>query len=106
MTALSGSGPAYVFFFLEGMVKAGVEMGLSEQQARHLAVATFSGASALAASSEEALDVMRQRVTSKGGTTYAAITSMEADGVQPAFVRALQAARHRAGELGDEFGRD
>ena len=105
VTALSGSGPAYVFYFLECMVKAGIEMGLSEQQARHLAVTTFSGASALADSSNDTLDVMRERVTSKGGTTHAAISSLDQDGVQPAFIRALWAAQRRAGELGDEFGR-
>jgi len=106
VTALSGSGPAYVFYFLESMVKGGVEMGLDEEQARQLAVATFGGASALAASSSDALSLMRERVTSKGGTTHAALSSMEAEGVQPAFIRALWAAQRRAGELGDEFGRD
>jgi len=106
VTAISGSGPAYVFYFIESMAKAGVEMGLTYPQARHLAVSTFIGASALADSADDSLEVMRQRVTSKGGTTHAAITSMENDGVQPAFVRALWAAQRRAGELGDEFGRD
>jgi len=106
VTALSGSGPAYVFYFLESMVKGGLEMGLDEKQARQLAVATFGGASELAASSSDALSLMRERVTSKGGTTHAALSSMEAEGVQPAFIRALWAAQRRAGELGDEFGRD
>lgn len=106
VTALSGSGPAYVFFFLENMVKAGVEMGLSAEQARHLAVGTFTGASALARESQDSLEEMRQRVTSKGGTTHAAITSMEGDAIHDAFVKALWAAQRRAGELGDEFGRD
>jgi pyrroline-5-carboxylate reductase len=79
VTALSGSGPAYVFFFLEAMTKAGVEMGLSAQQAHRLAVGTFVGASELARASDDSPEVLRQRVTSKGGTTYAAITSMEQD---------------------------
>lgn len=105
VTALSGSGPAYVFYFLEAMVKAGTQMGLSEAQARQLAVATFSGASVLAGSSSDALETMRQRVTSKGGTTHAAITAMDEGGVQDVFIRAMQAARHRAGEMGEEFGR-
>lgn len=105
VTALSGSGPAYVFYFLEAMVKAGVEMGLGEAQARELSVATFQGASFLAASSEDALETMRQRVTSKGGTTYAALTSMEAAGMKDSFVAALHAAQERARELGEEFGR-
>ncbi|SFM99246.1 pyrroline-5-carboxylate reductase [Variovorax sp. OV329] len=105
VTALSGSGPAYVFFYLEAMVKAGVQMGLSEAQARQLAVGTFGGSAALAHGSQDPLELMRQRVTSKGGTTHAAISSMEADGMQDAFVRALWAAQRRAAELGDEFGR-
>ncbi len=105
VTALSGSGPAYVFFFLEAMTEAGTGMGLSQEQAYRLAVATFSGASSLAAASSEPPEVLRQRVTSKGGTTYAAIRAMESAGIKPAFVKAMQAAEQRARELGDEFGK-
>jgi pyrroline-5-carboxylate reductase len=105
VTALSGSGPAYVFYFLEAMTQAGGEMGLSEEQSRQLAISTFAGASELARASTEPLAVLRERVTSKGGTTYAALTSMEQDHVKDAFVRALHAACRRAGELGDEFGK-
>jgi pyrroline-5-carboxylate reductase len=104
VTALSGSGPAYVFFFLEAMTEAGVEMGLSREQSHQLAVATFVGASELARASEDPPEVLRQRVTSKGGTTHAAITSMQHDGVNALFIKALHAARQRARELGDEFG--
>ncbi|GAC1354811.1 MAG: pyrroline-5-carboxylate reductase [Variovorax sp.] len=104
VTALSGSGPAYVFFFLEAMVQAGVEMGLTPQQAHRLAVGTFVGASELARASQDPPEVLRQRVTSKGGTTYAAITSMEADRIPAQFIKALHAAQVRARELGDEFG--
>ena len=104
VTALSGSGPAYVFYFLEAMVQAGVDMGLPRTQAHRLAVGTFAGASELAKRSDEAPAVLRERVTSKGGTTYAALQSLEQNGVQQHFVRALQAARQRAHELGDEFG--
>lgn len=104
VTALSGSGPAYVFYFIEAMMQAGTDMGLSPEQARLLAVKTFVGASALAESSEEAPEVLRARVTSKGGTTYAALTSMENAGIKPQFIQAMQAARQRASELGDEFG--
>lgn len=104
VTALSGSGPAYVFYFIEAMTQAGVDMGLPHAQAHRLAVGTFVGASELARASEEPPEVLRQRVTSKGGTTHAAITSMEQDGVKALFMRALQAARQRAHELGDEFG--
>ena len=105
VTALSGSGPAYVFFFLEAMTQAGVEMGLSREQAYRLSVGTFAGAAALAGASSDPPEVLRQRVTSKGGTTYAAITSMEADQLQAMFIKAMHAANVRAGELGDEFGR-
>lgn len=105
VTALSGSGPAYVFFFLEAMTEAGVGMGLSQEQAYRLAVATFAGASSLAAASSEPPEVLRQRVTSKGGTTYAAITAMEQAGVRQAFVQAMRAAEQRARELGEEFGK-
>ena len=105
VTALSGSGPAYVFYFLEAMVQAGVGMGLTEPQARQLAVGTFSGGAALAGASSDPLQLLRERVTSKGGTTYAALTSLEASGVKDAFVRAMQAAQQRAEELGDEFGK-
>ncbi len=104
VTALSGSGPAYVFYFIEAMMQAGLAMGLSAEQGKQLAVATFRGAAALARDSSEPPELLRERVTSKGGTTHAAITSMEADGVKAAFVRALEAARRRAVELGDEFG--
>lgn len=104
VTALSGSGPAYVFYFMEAMVEAGVGMGLSAAQAHQLAVATFVGSSALAEASSDAPEVLRARVTSKGGTTYAALTSMEQNQVKPLFMQAMQVARHRAQELGDEFG--
>ena len=104
VTALSGSGPAYVFYFIEAMVDAGAAMGLTRDQAQQLAVATFSGASALAKASDEPVHILRSRVTSKGGTTYAAITSMEQDNVKNLFVRAMVAARQRAKEMGDEFG--
>ena len=106
VTALSGSGPAYVFYFLEAMTEAGVKMGLPQAQAYHLAKATFGGATHLARQSTESPEVLRQRVTSKGGTTYAALTSMANDHVKEAFVKAMLAAQKRAGELGDEFGKD
>jgi pyrroline-5-carboxylate reductase len=105
VTALSGSGPAYVFYFLEAMTQAGQEMGLEAEQARRLAVGTFVGASELARASSEPLSLLRERVTSKGGTTHAALTSLQQDDVQAKFVKALHAARTRAEELGDEFGR-
>ena len=104
VTALSGSGPAYVFYFLEAMVQAGVDMGLPRDQAHRLAVGTFAGASELARRSSEPPAVLRERVTSRGGTTFAALQSLEQDSVQQHVMRAMQAARQRAHELGDEFG--
>lgn len=105
VTALSGSGPAYVFLFLEAMTQAGQDMGLSQQQAYQLAVATFQGASELAARSDEPASVLRERVTSKGGTTYAAITHMQATQVPEHFVTAMRKAETRAQELAAEFGK-
>ena len=105
VTALSGSGPAYVFYFIEAMIEAGVAMGLSRAQAHQLAVGTFVGSSALAKKSTEPIEILRSRVTSKGGTTYAAITSMEQDHVKDLFIRAMHAAQMRAQEMGDEFGK-
>ncbi|MEJ1166995.1 pyrroline-5-carboxylate reductase [Variovorax sp. CCNWLW186] len=105
VTAMSGSGPAYVFYFIEAMAEAGVEMGLSSDQALRLAVGTFTGASALAHSATEPPSVLRERVTSKGGTTYAALTSLEGADVKAKFKTAIRAAQQRAAELGEEFGR-
>lgn len=104
VTAVSGSGPAYVFYFIEALQQAGVALGLSEAQAKQMALATFNGAAQLAQQSEEPIHVLRERVTSKGGTTYAALTSLEADGVANAIVRAVHAAANRGRELGEEFG--
>ena len=104
VTAISGSGPAYVFLFLEAMVTAAQQMGLSAEQGKALALATFGGATELARRSPETPATLRERVTSKGGTTYAALTAMNESGVAPAFIAAMQAAQQRARELGDEFG--
>ena len=100
VTALSGSGPAYVFYFLEAMAQAASELGLTPEQGRALAQATFAGAAALAMQSPLSPTALREQVTSKGGTTHAAITALEAAGVKAAFVQALHAARARARELG------
>lgn len=104
VTALSGSGPAYFFYFVEALMAAAVEMGLSAEQGRRLALATCAGAAALGLASDESPAVLRERVTSKGGTTHAAISSMQADGVDAAIRRAALAAQRRAAELGREFG--
>jgi pyrroline-5-carboxylate reductase len=100
VTALSGSGPAYVFYFIEAMTDAAVEMGLSAEQGRRLAQATFAGAAALAQASPLSAAELRAQVTSKGGTTHAAITALDDSGVKAAFMQALHAACTRAAELG------
>jgi pyrroline-5-carboxylate reductase len=104
VTAVSGSGPAYVFYFIEAMQQAALEMGLSAEQGKELALATFIGAAELAAGSPEPVSVLRERVTSKGGTTHAAISSMEQDGVKQSIIAAIKAAAQRGRELGDELG--
>jgi pyrroline-5-carboxylate reductase len=104
VTALSGSGPAYVFYLVEAMMQAGEEMGLSAAQGRQLALSTLAGAAALAQSSPDAPAVLRERVTSKGGTTHAAVSLLEDARVKEAFVAAILAAQTRARELGDEYG--
>ncbi|MES2320510.1 MAG: pyrroline-5-carboxylate reductase [Pseudomonadota bacterium] len=104
VTAVSGSGPAYVFYFIEAMQQAAVEMGLSDEQGSQLALATFVGAAQLAAQSEDPVPLLREKVTSKGGTTYAALSSMEASGVKEKIIVAMKAAAARGRELGDEMG--
>jgi pyrroline-5-carboxylate reductase len=106
VTAVSGSGPAYVFYFIEAMQQAAQEMGLSADQGKALAISTFVGAAQLAAQSSEPVTTLRERVTSKGGTTYAALASMEESGVKDAIIKAMKAAAARGRELGEEFGRD
>lgn len=106
VTAISGSGPAYVFYFIEAMQQAAQELGLTLEQGTQLAIATFTGAAQLAAQSTEPVSLLRERVTSKGGTTYAALTSMDASGVKDALVHAMKAAAARGRELGEEFGKD
>jgi pyrroline-5-carboxylate reductase len=100
VTALSGSGPAYVFYLLEAMEQAAVQMGLTAAQGRTLAQATFAGAAALAQRSPLPLADLRAQVTSKGGTTHAALTALQAQGVGEAVQRAVLAAQQRAQELG------
>ncbi len=106
VTAISGSGPAYVFYFIEALQQAAQEMGFSAEAARKLAVETFAGTAKLAAQSSEHLALLRERVTSRGGTTERALASMEADGVKSLIVRALHAANQRAHELGEQLGAD
>jgi pyrroline-5-carboxylate reductase len=104
VTAISGSGPAYVFYFIEALQKAGQELGFSADDARRLSLATFLGASKLAASSDEEPGVLRARVTSKNGTTERALLSMAANHVDEHIMAAAKAAADRAKEMGDELG--
>ena len=106
VTAISGSGPAYVFYFIEALQQAAQEMGFSAADAKKLAVETFVGTARLAAKSPEDVAVLRERVTSKGGTTERALASMDADRVKDLIVRALHAANQRAHELGEQLGAD
>jgi pyrroline-5-carboxylate reductase len=106
VTAISGSGPAYVFYFIEALQAAGENLGLAAETARVLALETFIGAATLAVRSDEPASVLRERVTSKGGTTAAALQSMAGDMLPALIARATQAAARRGGELGDELGRD
>lgn len=105
VTAVSGSGPAYVFYFIEALQQAAQELGFSEEQARRLAVETFVGAAKLAAGSPEPPATLRARVTSKGGTTERALEIMESFELKGRVVDAVRAAAKRSGELGDEFGK-
>ncbi len=99
VTAVSGSGPAYVFYFIEAIEKAGVALGLPPKTARLLAIETFVGAARLAATSEEPVAELRARVTSKGGTTAAALAAFEQGGVADGILRGVAAAAERAREL-------
>lgn len=99
VTALSGSGPAYVFYLLEAMLEAAGEMGLEPDAARTLAMQTVEGAARLMKDTGEEAAVLRANVTSKGGTTFAAMSSLDESGVKKAVMNALQAAKTRSVEL-------
>jgi len=106
VTAVSGSGPAYVFYFIEALERAARELQLPADAAHRLAIETFAGAVKLAAQSSDLPETLRGRVTSKGGTTERALQAMESDRVKDAIVRAVRAAAERSRELGDELGKD
>lgn len=105
VTAISGSGPAYVFYFIESMQQAGVELGLSAEQARQLSLQTFLGASKLASESAEDASILRARVTSKGGTTEQAILMMEKSDIKCKIISAIHAANLRSRQMSDEFSK-
>jgi pyrroline-5-carboxylate reductase len=105
VTAVSGSGPAYVFAFLEAMQSAGEKLGLDPDIARKLAYATLEGATQLAHNSDEHAGVLRERVTSKGGTTAAALDVMKQQGWHEILEKAVDAASQRGKAMGDELGK-
>lgn len=104
VTAISGSGPAYVFYLIEALQQAAIKLGFNAIDARRLSVATFLGGSKLAAASTEDVSVLRARVTSKNGTTERALLSLEGNQVTEHIVQAAMAADARSRELGCELG--
>ena len=104
VTAISGSGPAYVFYFIEALQQAAQQLGFNAEDSRRLSLATFLGAGKLAASSDEDVSVLRARVTSKNGTTERALLSLSANHVAEHIAQAAQAAAKRSREMGDELG--
>ncbi|WP_432719305.1 pyrroline-5-carboxylate reductase [Jeongeupia wiesaeckerbachi] len=106
VTAISGSGPAYVFYFIESLQAAARAQGFDTETARRLAYQTFAGAVKLAQQSDDDAATLRQKVTSKGGTTERAINALENSQVRSTIIAAASAAAARSKELGDELGRD
>jgi pyrroline-5-carboxylate reductase len=106
VTAVSGSGPAYVFYFIEALEQAAQQLGFDEPTARRFALQTFLGGARLAAGSDEAPAVLRQRVTSKRGTTECAIEAFDSLDLKRHFVEGVKAACERSRELGDELSRE
>jgi pyrroline-5-carboxylate reductase len=104
VTAVSGSGPAYVFYFLEALEAAAGELGFETADARRLALATFSGAIRLVEQSDSEPAILRAQVTSKGGTTERAIAMLEDAKVKAAILAAVKAAAARAKEMGEQYG--
>ncbi|MGB5178157.1 MAG: pyrroline-5-carboxylate reductase [Gammaproteobacteria bacterium] len=104
VTALSGSGPAYIFLFIEALQAAGRELGFTEETAYLLALQTAFGAAKMALESTEDATLLRQRVTSPGGTTERAINTFEEGGLRELVSKALHAAAERSRELSKEFG--
>lgn len=106
VTAVSGSGPAYVFYFIEALEQAARDLGFEAETARLLALHTFSGSVRLALESDDDVATLRARVTSKGGTTERAVEVLEQDRVRTAIQRAVRAAAERSRALGDALGKD
>lgn len=106
VTAVSGSGPAYFFLFMEALEQAGIDLGLPPEQARQLALQTAYGAAHMARESDVDAATLRERVTSPGGTTEQAINCLQAGGLADLIKQAATAARDRSRELSDTFGAD
>ncbi|MBC7755131.1 MAG: pyrroline-5-carboxylate reductase [Bdellovibrio sp.] len=106
VTAISGSGPAYVFYLIEALQAAALALGLNAEQAKQLSIATFKGASLLADASNTPINILREQVTSKGGTTEQGLLSLQESQVTQAIVLAAQKACERAKSLGIELGRE
>lgn len=106
VTAISGSGPAYVFYLIEALEAAALDLGLEADTANRLSLQTFFGAAALAMQNQTPLAELRARVTSKGGTTERGVLALEQAGVKDALLRAARDAAARAHEMGDLFGKD
>jgi pyrroline-5-carboxylate reductase len=104
VTAISGSGPAYVFLFIEALQQAAADLGFTPEQGRQLAIGTVQGAAALAAQASEPASVLRERVTSAGGTTEAALRTMAERGVKEGIIAGAMAAERRGRELGAILG--
>lgn len=102
VTAISGSGPAYVFYLVDALAEAGVLLGLGRDQALELAIATFRGSASLLTETREHPVILRERVSSPGGTTVAALRELDAHGVRAAIVAAATAARDRSRDLAAE----
>jgi len=106
VTAVSGSGPAYFFLLIEMLEAAGVRLGLPPDVARRLAVETAYGAGQMARDATETPATLREQVTSKGGTTEAALKSLEAADIRAVFTAAVTAAAHRSAELAEQLGKN
>jgi len=105
VTGVSGSGPAYVYYLMEAMIRGGVEGGLTPETARQLTVQTVLGAAQMVKMTGEDPQMLRQKVTSPNGTTQAALETLDKSRVQEALVKAVLRAAERARELGDEIAR-
>jgi len=104
VTAVSASGPAYVFWFIEQLAAAAVKLGIPKDDALKLAKQTVLGAAQLASSSADSPETLRKNVTSKGGTTEAALNVFDEEKLAERFIRAVEAASRRGEEMGKEWG--